>query len=360
MTRTTPPTGTIDNVPLAGRTTLQVGGPARHWLEVHDAAQVAEALTWASSAALPVWLLGAGSNVVIADAGLPGLVLQMAQAGWQILEDTPESMRLRVGAGVVWDDLVAWSVLRGCGGIECLSGIPGLVGAAPVQNIGAYGQEVADVIESVEVVDRESGALRTMAAADCAFAYRDSVFKHEAQRHVVCAVHLRLQPQATPNLRYGPLAELLAAAPLPPGAPGLTRVREAVLRVRRDKAMVVDPADPDSRSAGSFFINPVVSQAQAQAVAQQLAHGLGAGETMPSWGAGDRVKLSAAWLIERSGMTKGYGAGTVGLSRRHTLALVNRGGATAADVLQFSAHVAARVEAACGVRLEREPVLLGF
>lgn len=360
MTRPTPPARTLHNVSLAERTTLQVGGLARHWLQVHDAAQTAEALLWARSAELPVWLLGGGSNVVIADTGLPGLVLQMAQSGWQVLEESSDILRVRVGAGVVWDELVAWSVERGCGGIECLSGIPGLVGAAPVQNIGAYGQEVADVIERVEVVERETGTLRTLGAAECAFSYRDSLFKRQAERHVVCAVHLRLQPEGAPNLRHGPLAEAMGGVPLPAGAAGLSRLREAVLRVRRDKAMVVDPADPDSRSAGSFFTNPVVSRAEADAVAQRLLGALATGEVMPSWTTGDRVKLSAAWLIERCGMVKGYGDGPVGLSRRHTLALVNRGGATAADVLRFSAHVASRVEAACGVRLEREPVLLGF
>jgi len=355
-----PPAIVQENVPLAARSTLGVGGPARYFVEAQTIAEAAEALEWARESANAVTLLGGGSNVVIADAGVPGLVLQMADGQCELLEATQDVVRIRAGAGVAWDDVVSRAVARGFGGIECLSGIPGFVGAAPIQNIGAYGQEVADVIEAVELLDVHTGILFWLSAAECGFGYRDSVFKRQPHRHLICSVRLRLKPNAQPDVRYVQVAEVLDGVTVPQAAKGLCLVRDVVLRLRRQKAMVLDAAEPDSRSAGSFFTNPVVLPDVAAAVQARLSPTLRPDDAMPRWPAGDAVKLSAAWLIERSGMAKGYGEGPVGLSRKHTLALVNRGGATASDVLAFADHVADRVLETCGVGLQREPVLLGF
>lgn len=331
------------DVPLAPLTSMRVGGRAQVLVSVRDADDVRRALTgWQG----PVWVLGGGSNVVIADQGLPGLVLQPAGKAivWQA------DGLVRAEAGVAWDRLVAAAVRRGWAGIECLSGIPGQVGAAPIQNIGAYGQEVADVLVSVSAFDRQHDELCELAAQDCGFGYRDSRFKREPGRWLVLAITLRLQPGGSPGLRYAQLVDALAHV----RQPTLARVRRTVLDLRRQKGMVLDPDDPDSRSCGSFFTNPVVPQAMADQVEQAL------GGPMPRYPASGGVKLSAAWLIERCGMTRGWGEGPVGLSRKHTLALVNRGAATAADVWRCAAEVCQRVRQRTAVELEPEPIALGL
>lgn len=344
------------DVPLAALTTLRVGGPAQWLLTATAADDVRAALQWARTGRLPVWILGGGSNVVIADAGLPGLVLQPGGQSWTATAADGAAVLVRVEAGATWDDLVAWSVAEGLGGIECLSGIPGRCGAAPMQNIGAYGQEVADVVESVEALEVATGQVRTWTRQACAFGYRDSAFKRAAGDHVVLAMTVRLQADAAPTVRYAQVADAVQGRRLDPGAVGLQAVRDVVLALRRSKAMVVDENDPDSRSCGSFFVNPIVTAATADAVAARVPQAA----SMPRWPLDRDVKLSAAWLIEHSGLPRGYGDGAVGLSRKHTLALVNRGGATAADVLAFAQHVQDRVRQVTGVALEREPVLLGF
>ncbi len=343
------------DVPLAPLTTLGVGGNARWLVPWRDVAELRAGLAFAAAEGLPWWLLGGGSNVIIADAGLPGVVLQPAGTALRTVTADGQTRTVSADAGLGWDALVAWSVAEGLGGIECLSGIPGLVGSAPIQNIGAYGQEVAEVITAVEVLDTRDGSARSFSAAECGFGYRDSVFKRAPGRWIATRVSLCLRAAATPCRKYAQVAEALPIPP-PPGAIGLLQVRQTVLALRRAKGMVVDPADPDSRSVGSFFVNPIVAPAVAEAVRLRLA----AGGAMPAWPVGDQLKLSAAWLIEHSGLRRGFGDGPVGLSAKHTLALVNRGGATAADVLAFAAQVVTHVEAASGVRLEREPVLLGF
>jgi UDP-N-acetylmuramate dehydrogenase len=341
------------DVPLAPLTTLGVGGQARWLAEALDGPGLVAAIDAAVQQDVPWWIVGGGSNVLIADAGLPGLVVRPVGGEATLAPDGT----VRADAGVTWDELVRASVERGLGGIECLSGIPGLCGAAPIQNIGAYGQEVADVLESVDVFDTRTGQVTTLPALDCGFGYRDSRFKREPGHHVVLAVTLRLQPNAEPCVRYAQVTQALGNEVLPRGQAGLARVREAVLALRRGKSMVLDPADPDSRSAGSFFTNPLVTEDLADAVQERLAQGL----PMPRWLAPEgQVKLSAAWLIEHSGMQRGYGEGPVGLSRNHTLALVNRGLAQACEVVAFARHVQDRVESATGVRLHAEPVLLGF
>ncbi len=350
------PDGVRESVLLAGLTTLGVGGAARWLVPWRDAAQLRAGLAFAAQRRVPWWLLGGGSNVIIADAGLPGVVLQPTGTNLDVVGQTAETQTVAADAGLAWDALVAWTVSRGLGGIECLSGIPGLLGSAPIQNIGAYGQDVAEVIAQVEVLDTASGRAGALSLTECAFGYRDSALKRAPGRWIVTRVWLRLHVNAAPCLKYAQLADALAETVLPPGAVGLERVRETVLQLRRAKGMVVDPEDPDSHSVGSFFINPLVDTQTADAVRARLA----GADAMPTWRAGDRVKLSAAWLIEHSGMHRGFGTGRVGLSTKHTLALVNRGGATAVEVLAFADEVATRVHAACGVPLQREPVLLGF
>lgn len=354
------------DVPLAPLTTVGCGGKARWLLRVDSAEAARDALVWCEDAGLRSWVLGGGSNVLIADLGLDGLVLQPAASRREIVVKGADAVEVRVEAGHDWDALVAWAAAQGLAGIECLSGIPGRVGAAPIQNIGAYGQNVSDSLVAVEALDCATGEVRLWPAEECGFSYRDSVFKRAAAgRFLVTALTLRLRTDGRPTLAYPELRRRLGVGDRPNGGlPGLLKVREAVLELRRSKGMVMDAADPDSRSAGSFFLNPVLEHGAAAAVEARLADSLRAGESMPSWRQdpvdGRAVtKLSAAWLIEHCGMAKGYGEGPVGLSRKHTLAIVNRGGATTRQVLAFAGHVQQRVQQTCGVSLQREPVLLG-
>jgi UDP-N-acetylmuramate dehydrogenase len=319
-------------VELAPLTTLRLGGPATRFLEARTEAELIEA---APDATL---ILAGGSNVVIADEGVSGTVVKIATRGIE-----RDGMRLTVAAGEDWDALVARCVAEGLQGFECLSGIPGTVGATPIQNVGAYGQEVAETVETVRVLDRETGHVEEMTAADCGFAYRTSVFKYH-DRRLVLSVTFRLREAGHAGpVRY---AELARALDVPiGGAAPLADVREAVLALRRRKGMVIDPADPDSVSAGSFFTNPILEAAPTGA---------------PTWPEPDgRVKTSAAWLIEQAGFHRGYGNGRVGISGKHTLALVNRGGATTAELMALAREIAAGVEQRFGIALHPEPVLVG-
>lgn len=341
-------------VPARELTTIGCGGPLGWLWPVQFAQDARNALLFAQQQGVPVTILGGGSNLLVGDEGFAGVVLQpVAPAvGIEVVDVTAERARLRIWAGVAWTDVVDFAVARGWQGIECLAGIPGQAGAAPIQNIGAYGQEVAETVAQVLALDMASGQTVAMLPADCRFAYRDSLFKQNPGRWLVLGVDLWLRVGAPPCLAYAQLREAFEGAP----QPTLAEVREAVLALRRHKSMVIDPADPDSRSCGSFFTNPIVeleAAAGAGALAQQ-------GETMPQWPQADgRVKLSAAWLIERCGFHKGYGDGRVGLSRAHTLAIVNRGGATAGEVMAFSEAIRAQVRAKTGVDLQREAVTLG-
>jgi UDP-N-acetylmuramate dehydrogenase len=324
-------------VELAPLTTLRLGGPAARLVEARTEAELVDA---AADARL---ILAGGSNVVIADDGVPGTVVRIATRGVE-----REGTRLTVAAGEDWDALVRSCVNQGLQGFECLSGIPGSVGATPIQNVGAYGQEVAESVVSVRVLDRETGAVAEMPAADCGFGYRTSVFKYH-DRRVVLAVtfDLRDQPESGP-LRY---AELARALDVPVGGTApLADVREAVLALRRRKGMVIDPADPDTVSAGSFFTNPILD-AEAYAAL---------GDGAPGWPEPDgRIKTSAAWLIEQAGFHKGYGNGRAGISTKHTLALINRGGATTAELMALAREIARGVRDRFGVELHPEPVMVG-
>ena len=342
-----------ENVPLAPLSTLGVGGPARFFVEARDEAAVLAAVDWAQERGIPVHVLGAGSNLVVADEGVEALVIKVALSG-RSAREVQGAVELTVAAGEPWDGVVGDSVARGWAGLECLSGIPGLVGATPIQNVGAYGQDVSQTVTAVRCLDRADRRVVTLAAVECGFGYRDSVFRRrEPGRHVILAVTYRLRPGGAPTVRYADVERHLAAAGI--RSASLADVRASVLAVRRAKSMVLDPGDPNRRSCGSFFVNPVVTPAEADRVAAR-AGGVG----MPRWPEPDgRVKLSAAWLIERAGFERGRRAGAVGLSTRHTLAIVCHEGARARDVVVFARAVRAAVEERFGVRLVPEPVFWG-
>jgi UDP-N-acetylmuramate dehydrogenase len=346
------PAAPYPDVDLALHTTLGVGGPARWYMRAETADDVGLAHEWSRERGVPLYILGGGSNLVIADGGVDGLVLHMHIRG---VTFQPEGDRTRVaaGAGEPWDPLVAAVVGRGLAGLECLSGIPGTVGGTPIQNVGAYGQDVAETIEGVSVYDRTDGTLRTLTAADCRFGYRMSRFKREdVDRFVVCGVTFLLRT-GSPRATYPDIVRHLERAGI--DAPALDDVRLAVLDVRRRKGMVLDPADPDTRSVGSFFMNPIVEPAARDQVAAA------AGTDPPGYAAGDgRVKIPAAWLIERAGFQRGEADGAVAISGKHTLALVNRGGATARDVLRLALRIKRAVLERFGVWLRPEPVFMGF
>jgi UDP-N-acetylmuramate dehydrogenase len=340
-------------VALAELTTLGVGGPVARLVEAHSAAEIVAAVREADAAGEPVLLVGGGSNLVVADEGWPGVAVLLRSRGVESRRDGA-TVALTVQAGEPWDDVVARAVADGLAGIECLAGIPGLTGATPVQNVGAYGQEVAETITAVRVWDRQAAAIADLTPAECGFGYRDSRFKH-SDRHVVLAVTfaLRRQPLSAP-IRYAELARRLGVAVGEQAAVG--EVRDAVLGLRRGKGMVLDPADRDTASVGSFFTNPVLSPAELAAFEARLAAGTG----YPCWPTGNGgTKLSAAWLIEQSGFGKGYGNGRVRLSTKHTLALTNRGGASTAEVLALARKVRDGVRARYGVTLGPEPLLVG-
>ncbi len=337
---------------LADHTTLRIGGPARTWLEPGTEADLIDVVRTADETGQPLLVLGGGSNVVVADAGFDGTVVHTGGLRGARADDVAacSGAFMTVAAGEPWDAFVATTIGAGQVGIEALSGIPGLVGATPIQNVGAYGQEVSQTIARVRVYDRKERRVVTRSAVECHFGYRTSVFKAFPDRFVVLTVsfQFRLGTLSAP-VRYAELARTLG---IEPGerAP-MAEVREAVLALRRSKGMVVDPDDRDTWSAGSFFTNPVVDGA--------LADGLPA--EAPRYPQPDgRVKTSAAWLIEHAGFSRGFGSGLARLSTKHTLAITNRGGATAADVIALAREIRDGVEHAYGVRLVPEPVLVGL
>jgi UDP-N-acetylmuramate dehydrogenase len=346
-----------ERVPLAPRTTLGLGGPARYFVEAKSPLDLQTALGWAAERDLPAFILGGGSNLVVGDDGFAGLVVQLASTG-QAWTETAGGHAVDVQAGEPWDDVVAASVRKGIAGIECLSGIPGHTGSAPVQNIGAYGHEVAEVIRRVRVLDRASFESTDMDGQACRFGYRDSVFKREPDRFVILTVTMRFDRGAEPGIRYAELASALAGQSKPSPA----QVRDTVLALRRKKSMVFDPADENRHSAGSFFTNPIVDATVADDLVKQAqARGLvSAPEQVPRFPMPDgRVKLAAGWLIERAGLAKGLRMGPVGISTRHALALVHHGGGTTTDLLRLALHVRQVVRDQFAVTLTPEPVFLG-
>ena len=354
-----------EKVPLAPLTTLQVGGEARFFTEAHREDEVAEAVKLARARDLPLFFMGGGSNLVVADSGWPGVVLRIAIGGISASNTNDgKAVLFSVGAGVSWDDFVAQAVVQNCAGIECLSGIPGSVGATPVQNVGAYGQEVADTIESVRALDLPTGRIVVLPRPACQFRYRSSIFNSsERGRYIILRVNFRLKRGGVPGLKYADIQKYFAEhfperQDLTKTPPSLAEVRTAVLEIRRGKAMLIVPGDEDSRSAGSFFKNPVLSEAEFTDLAQRAAT---KDLTIPSYPAPSaQRKISAAWLVEHSGFARGYQLGAAGISRKHALALINRGGATAADIVQLRNEVQLGVQNAWGIRLETEPVFVGF
>jgi len=351
-----------ENVPLAPLTTLQVGGSARYFAELRREDEVREAAQFAKTRNLPLFVLGGGSNLVVADSGWPGLVLRIAIGGITTQStDTPgNSVLFTVGAGVNWDDFVAQAVAQNCAGVECLSGIPGSVGGTPVQNVGAYGQEVSDTIESVRALDLKQDRIVVLPKPACGFRYRTSIFNTtERGRYIILRVNYRLKRGGAPSLKYADLqkhfAERLAEKKTPPS---LAETREAVREIRRGKGMLIVPGDDDCRSAGSFFKNPVLSEAQFKDLAERAA---AKGLEIPSYPALDaQRKVSAAWLVEHSGFSKGYTLGPAGISHKHALALINRGDAKASDIVGLKDAIQRGVQQAWGILLEPEPVFVGF
>ena len=343
-----------ENVPLGPLTTLKVGGPARYFVEALNADDVREALKFAKSQTLPLFVLGGGSNLVVADSGWPGVVLKVGIRGFNHRHGH-EVVYFDAGAGEDWDGFVSATVAHHCTGLECLSGIPGSVGGTPVQNVGAYGQEVSETIETVEGIEIATLESREFEKADCQFNYRTSIFNAaERGKYVIVRVSYALKHGGTPRIEYADLKKHFAGWT---EAPSLAQVREAVRKIRASKGMLIVPGDEDCRSAGSFFKNPVVSDEEFADVARRAA---AKNLEVPSYPALEKLhKLSAAWLVERSGFAKGYGFGQVGISRKHALAIVNRGEASAAEVLALKEQIQQRVEEIWGIRLEMEPVVVG-
>lgn len=345
-----------EHVPLAPLTTFRIGGPAQFFVEARTSTEVAEAVIFAASRDLPLFVLGGGSNLVVADAGWPGLVLKVELSGIERAPDHDGRAMFAVGAGESWDRFVSHAVAAHCAGVECLSGIPGSIGGTPVQNVGAYGQEVSEAIQGVEVFDRRDRQIREMCNEACGFAYRSSIFNtSERDRFIILRVTYALTPGGQPHLEYADLKRYFAGRET---APNLAETRDAVKHIRARKGMLIVEGDPDCRSAGSFFKNPVLSETQHENLRKRAeAKNL----TIPSYPALDRKrKVSAAWLVEHSGFAPGYGFGHVGISSKHALAIVNRGDATAAEVLALKDQIQQRVEEIWGVKLEPEPVLLAF
>lgn len=369
-----------ENVALAPLTTLQVGGAARYFAAAQSEDDVRESLAFARTRQLPLFVLGGGSNLVVADSGWPGLVLKIAIGEGSrphMREAGANSMIFSAGAGANWDDFVAFAISQNCAGVECLSGIPGSVGATPVQNVGAYGQEVAETIESVRAFDTKFASdlnklgtdlnnedrIVTLSRTECRFRYRSSIFNREPQspdggergRYIILQVEYRLRRGGTANLKYADLRSHFADAP---AQPSLAQVRDAVLEIRRRKGMVIVPGDADSRSVGSFFKNPILSEAQFRDLATRTAS---RGLTIPSYPAlHAQQKVSAAWLVEHSGFGKGFLLGHAAISSKHALALINPGNAQAADILALKDTIQRGVEDTWGIRLEPEPVFVGF
>jgi UDP-N-acetylmuramate dehydrogenase len=340
-------------VSLAAHTTLRLGGPAGQLVTATNPDEIRQCVRAVTAAGGPSLILGGGSNVVIADDGFPGTVILIRSRGVRVVARDGDTVTVRVAAGEPWDEVVAAAVGAGWAGLECLSGIPGATGATPIQNVGAYGQEVAETITRVQVLDRLTDRLGWMTPAECRFGYRTSVFKR-SDRWVVLSVEFRLRhsPVSTP-VRYAELAGALGR-PLGARVP-LPVARDAVLALRAAKGMVLDPDDPDTYSAGSFFTNPVLGAAAA-ATLRQRATGLG---EPPAWPGGDGlVKVGAAWLIEQAGFRKGYGGQGVAISAKHTLALTNRGAGTTAGLLALAGEIRDGVRDRFGVTLHPEVALV--
>lgn len=348
----------LENIPLAPLTTFKLGGPAKYFVDASSISEVQEAVSFARSRNLPLFVLGGGSNLLVADAGWPGLVLRMAISGIEQASSRDEEGKIHfeVGAGESWDKFASYAVMAHCAGVECLSGIPGSVGGTPVQNVGAYGQEVSETIASVQVFDLKDGQVRELCNEACEFHYRASIFNTtERGRFIVLRVTYALIPEGKPRISYADLKRQFADQAT---SPNLAETREAVRHIRALKGMLIVPGDPDCQSAGSFFKNPVLSEEQHNDLKLRAA---ARGLTVPSYPALEtHKKVSAAWLVEHSGFAKGYRSDRAGISSKHALAIVNRGRASASDVITLKEQIQNRVQEIWGIFLEPEPVMVGF
>jgi UDP-N-acetylmuramate dehydrogenase len=341
-----------ENVPLAPLTTIGIGGPARFFFRATSVDELRAALRHARNEDLPVFILGGGSNLLISDAGFDGLVIQLDLRGITVESEDPESVMVKAAASEPWDPFVAYTVEHGWAGVECLSGIPGSTGATPIQNVGAYGQDVSETIARVETYDRQLGVAVWFTNEECRFGYRSSLFKnYERDRHVVLSVTFRLRRNGRATVKYPELQKYIEERGV--SLDDLQGVRDAVIAIRKRKGMVIDASDPDTRSDGSFFMNPVITAAQHEEFARRAPDA-------PHYPSGDDVKLSAAWLIEHAGFTKGFTHGNVGLSTKHSLAVVNRGNGTAAEVLELVKMIQEKVREEFGVEIHPEPNFIGF
>lgn len=346
------PDGLQQDVRLAPLTTIGIGGPARYFLKASDSDTIVLALDWARSRGLPVFVLGGGSNLLIADKGFEGLVLQIGLRGITLESQSDDFVMVKAAAGEAWDPFVEHVGRKGWAGIECLSGIPGLVGATPIQNVGAYGQDVSETIARVEALDRTTGVVVWFTNDDCRFGYRSSRFKNaEPDRFIILSVTFRLRRGGAAIIRYPELGKALVESGV--ALHDLERVRDTVIGIRKRKGMVIDPADPDSRSDGSFFMNPILTAVEFEAFLRKAPDA-------PHFTADDGVKLSAAWLIEQAGFRKGFSYGNVGISSKHTLALINRGDGSAAEISELVSLIQQRVRERFGVEIHPEPNFVGF
>jgi len=351
----------LENISLAQFTTLAVGGPARWFIETADEAEILAAVRFARQQRVPYFILGGGSNLLVSDDGFPGVVIRLTGKNVEI--DSRDVATIRADAGVEWDSIVRLAVENNCDGIECLAGIPGSVGGTPVQNVGAYGQEVSGTIEGVRAVDLQTDTVVELSPNQCGFAYRRSIFNTTHRgRYAITRVMYGFTLGGAPNLAYRDVKNYFAEHAI--AHPSLAETAAAVREIRARKGMLIAADDPDSRSAGSFFKNPIVPVAKIPGLAAIAdCHP----DEVPQFPAGTdfapadaMVKLSAAWLIELAGFRKGYTLGRAGLSTKHVLAIVNRGGATASDIVALRDTIQTAVHARTAIRLEQEPVTLGF
>jgi len=346
----------LENQSLAAFTTFGIGGPARYFVVAETEDEIVAATAWAAERKIPLFVLGGGSNLLVADSGFDGLVLKIGLRGIEAASDGADKTTYRVGAGEDWDQFVQRTVEDGCAGLECLAGIPGTVGGTPVQNVGAYGQEVSAAIARVRAFDLKERVFVGFSAEECGFAYRHSRFNAaDRGRFIVTRVDYRLIPGGAATVGYADLQRAVAKRNAAGKELNLVEIAEVVRQVRQLKGMLLVEGDPDCRSAGSFFKNPVIGKELLPQIARS------AGKEPPHYAAGNGcVKVPAAWLIEQAGFSRGFAKGAAGVSSRHTLALINRGNATASEIVALADEIRETVETRFGIRLAMEPVMVGF
>ena len=348
------------NIPLSTCTTIGLGGNAAHFATCASVDELRQLLSFAKEKRIPVQVIGGGSNIIFADGGYPGVVCQVSLGGIAV-EDNGEYAIVTAAAGEEWDAFVVSCIDHHLAGVECLSGIPGRVGASPIQNVGAYGQEVCNTIVSIKALQRDTLALVEFRTGECHFGYRQSRFKStDADRFIITEVTFRLRKHGRPEIRYPELVKYLESGTdltrLEPGRPGLSVVRQGVLALRKKKSMLIDPSDPHARSVGSFFVNPVLASREFEDLKDRWGLS-GHAEPIPAYPAGEQMKIPAAWLVEHAGFHRGYRAGKVGISPNHALALVNYGGTTR-ELLDLARHIEEKVFETFAIRLAREPAII--